>query len=405
MGRDALAIGFMLVAAGVTAVAIMYNLSSGVPWRQHEGFQFEFAATPGVNADAGSPVTMAGVDVGTVTASEATDHGTAILSLDITGDPKIYANARAVLRPKNPLNEMSVEVNPGGPPARAIGPDDVIPASQTSRPIQADEVLQQLDSRSQAALTDLLAQSDVALARAPQDLPSGLNATTATAVSLRPVVDALRTRRQKISDLVSSLSQIAGALGQNTDRTAQLADGTQHTLAALASNDQNVRATLAQLPGLSDNLRDALTKTQDLTKQLNPTLDDLNRASEDLPDALDRLKKTTGPLGDVVDAAGPVVDKARPVVSDLRPLADNVDDALDDFLPVTHDLQLNTKIITAYLTELRAFMYNTKSVFANGDADGTIIRGHVIVPPGGFVIPQRAFVPDKKTNPGLHGGK
>jgi phospholipid/cholesterol/gamma-HCH transport system substrate-binding protein len=406
MGRDMAAIAFMVTAAVVTAVVIMSNLATGLPWQSHSAVHVEFAAVPGVNPEAGSPVTMAGVDVGTITGARPTDHGTAVLDLDLSGTPTIYSNARAVLRPKNPLNEMSVELNPGGPPGHPLGSDDVIPVSQTSRPIQADEVLQHLDGQAQAALTDLLSQSDVALARAPQDLAPGLQATSDTAVALRPVVTALDTRRQRISQLVTAMSQIASALGDNTDRTARLADGTQQTLDALASNDASVRTSLAQLPGLSGSLRDALNRTQGLTRQLNPTLDDLDRASEKLPKALDRLRKTAGPLQDTVDAAAPVVDKARPVVRDLRPLSRNVDDALGDLLPVTHHLQLNTQLVVSYLTEIRAFMYNTKSVFSNGDASGTQIRAHVVAPPGGGVVPQHdGFVPDKSINPHPHGGK
>jgi phospholipid/cholesterol/gamma-HCH transport system substrate-binding protein len=406
MGRDTAAIAFMLVAACITAFVIMSSLSTGLPWETHRTVRIEFAAVPGVNPNAGSPVTMAGVDVGTIVGARPTDHGTAVLELRFNNKPVIYSNARAVLRPKNPLNEMSVEVNPGGPPGQPIGDDDVIPASQTSRPVQADEVLQHLDSRAQAALTDLLSQTDVALARAPQDLPAGLNATSDTVVALRPVVTALDTRRQKISELVTAMAQISSALGDNTDRTVRLADSMQTTLGTLATNDGSLRNSLAQLPGLSDSLRDALTKTQHLTRELNPTLDDLDRASEKLPKALHRLRKTAGPLRDTVDAARDAVDRARPVVSDLRPLANDVDRSLDHFLPVTDHLRLNTHLIVSYLTEIRAFMYNTKSVFSNGDASGTQIRAHVVVPPGfGFVPQHSGFVPDKSINPYPHGGK
>jgi phospholipid/cholesterol/gamma-HCH transport system substrate-binding protein len=372
-----------------------------LPFASSEKVRVEFAQVPGVNPAAASPVTMAGVDVGTITDAEVTDHGTAVLTLKLDGHPTIYTNAHAVLRPKNPLNEMSVELNAGGPPAGPLAPDAVIPVSQTERPIQADEALQHLDSRSQAALTDLLVQSDVALAKAPQDFAPGLNETTNTVTALRPVVEALRTRREKISQLVTAISQIATALGQNTDRTARLADSTQATLGVLATNDAALRDSLAQLPGLSGSLRAALTNTQDMTKELNPTLDDLNRASEDLPHALHRVRELTGPLRDTVDAAGPMVHAARPVIRDLRPLVHDAEQSLDDIRPVTRDFRKNTNLIVHYLTEVTAFMYNTQSVFATGDANGGVIRGHVIIPPGGGVFYQHnVFVPDqKKINP------
>lgn len=400
-GRDIAAISFMVVATIVAVVFIMLHLSSGLPWTSYKIVKVEFTQVPGVNPGADSPVTMAGVDVGTITDSQLSDHDTAILTLKLQGHPNVYTNARAVLRPKNPLNEMSVELNPGGPPAGLLPDGAVIPASQTSRPIQADEVLDHLDSRSQAALTDLLVQSDVALARAPQNWAPGLTATTNTITALRPVVEALRTRREKISQLVTAMSEISAALGQDTDRTAQLADSTQSTLGALSANDTELRSSLAQLPGLSDGLRAALTNTQHLTKQLNPTLDDLHRASNELPHALHRLKELTGPLGDTVDAARPMIHAARPVIADLRPFVHDANDSLNDIRPVTRDFPKNTHLIVSYLNEIAAFMYNTQSVFGHGDANGGIINGHLVVPPGGDTVYQHnVFVPDpKKVNP------
>jgi phospholipid/cholesterol/gamma-HCH transport system substrate-binding protein len=406
MRRDISAIAVMVVVAVAVTIGIMLNLSTGLPWETHKYINIEFEAVPGVNPGAGSPVTMAGIDVGVITGATTTDRGTAILNVELHNAPTVYSNARAVLRPKNPVNEMAVEINPGGPPGQPLGEHDVLPASQTARPIQADEVLGKLDGDAQAALSDLLVQSDTALVRGPQDFAPGLNATTDTAVAVRPVMEALRTRREKISQLVSSISQIAGALGQNTERTARLADGAQQTLHTLAANDQALKDSLGQLPGLSAGLRDALTQTQDLTKQLNPTLDDLNQASDALPPALKRLEKTTGPLNDLVDEARPVADHAKSVVRDLRPLAKDVDDALDDFLPVTKHLDRNTMLITSYLTEIDAFIYNTKSVFGNADAQGPTIRGHFVYPSfGGYTFPQPGFVPNQKVNPAQSSGQ
>lgn len=399
MGRDLAAIVFMVVVAVATAVAIMVNLSTGLPWAPRKHVNIEFQAVPGVNPAAGSPVTIAGVNVGAITGARATDHGTAVLELELTKIQPIYSNARAVLRPKNPLNEMSVEINPGGPPGHPLGENEVLPASQTMRPIQADEVFQNLDAQAQAALTDLLVQSDVALVRAPADLGPGLDAATNTTVAVRPVVEALQARREKISQLVSAISQIAGALGQNTERTARLADGAQQTLHTLAANDAALRDSLAQLPGLSSGLREAMTNTRDLTDELNPTLDNLDEAADDLPSAIDRLEDTMGPLDDLVDEARPVADHAKDLLHDLRPLSKDVDEALDDFLPVTDHLERHTELITSYLTEINAFVYNTKSVFGAGDAQGPIIRGYVVAPPGGGVFPQPGFKPDKNVNP------
>jgi phospholipid/cholesterol/gamma-HCH transport system substrate-binding protein len=387
--RDVLAFVAMVVAGITGVVLIQSSLANGSPFDSRQEVKVEFAGITGMNPKSEPKVTMAGVVVGYVEDATTTPRGTALVTMSIEGGHPVYTNAHVVIRPKNPLNDMQVEVNPGGPPAPVLADDGVIPAAQTERPIQADEVLQHLDARTQTALTSLLSESDTALANSSQKLPGGLDATTSTLQRLRPVVDALQTRRANIQQLVTSLSEISQAAGHNDQRLARLADSTQRALTAVAGNDDALRASIDQLPDVGDKARDALQGTQKLTQQLDPTLKDLHQASDDLPPALDQLRGTTGKLGDVVDSAAPVVDRAQGVVKDLRPVVDDVNDSLGQLEPVTGRLPRDTGIITSYLTELRAFVYNTRSVFGAGDAQGGIIRGHVVVPSGGFVVPQQ----------------
>ncbi len=391
LGRDVTVLVALVALGIVAAVVIQSKLTSTPPWAKRSVVKAEFASVPGVNPTSSNMVTIAGVKVGKIADWKVGDHATAILTLELEPGHTVYDNARAVLRPKNALNEMSVEINPGGPPGNPLPANGIIPLSQTSRPVQADEVLDHLDERTQLAVTDLLTESDVALARSSEQLPGGLAATDSTLTQLQPVVEALQTRREKISKLVTALSQISTAVGGNDQRVAQLATATQQTLETLASNDGALRDSLQQLPGLTDQLRDTLTSTQELTKQLNPTLDDLNRASGELPQTLERLQSTVSKLGATVDAAKPVISKARPVVADLRPMANEIDDSLVNLRPVTRDLDRDTQTVMSYLTDIKAFVYNTSSVFGAGDAQGSIIRGHLIVPlPGAGVLPKQA---------------
>ncbi|WP_131766686.1 MlaD family protein [Candidatus Protofrankia californiensis] len=402
LGRDVTAMTALVVVGIVAAVIIQSKLTSTLPWADRSVVKAEFASVPGVNPSSSNMVTIAGVKVGKISGWKVTDRGTALLTLELEPGHPVYDNARAVVRPKNALNEMSVEINPGGAPGHRLPANGIIPLSQTARPVQADEVLGHLDDRTQLALTDMLVESDVALARSAEQLPGGLAATDSTLTELQPVVEALQTRREKISQLVTALSQISTAVGGNDQRVAQLATATQQTLETLASNDGALRDSLAQLPGLTDQLRDTLTSTQELTKQLNPTLDNLDRASGDLPQTLERLESTVDTLGATVDAAKPVISKARPVVADLRPMVNDIDDSLVNLRPVTRNLDRDTQTVMSYLTDLQAFVYNTSSVFGAGDAQGSIIRGHLIVPlPGAGVLPKQ---PPNGYFPGAENG-
>ncbi|MQA12623.1 MAG: MCE family protein [Pseudonocardiaceae bacterium] len=387
LGRNALTVVALFVVGIVAASLLLANTNYVYPWQDRFTFVAEFESTPAVNPEMSQSVTIAGVEVGKITGWRVSDRGTPIIEMKIEPGHEIHDNARAVLRAVNPLNQMYIEIDPGGSPGKLLPEGGMIPAGQTERPIQADEVLQHLDQRSRQALTDLLRTSDVALARAPEQLPDGLRATDDAVVGLRPVVEALQTRRDKIAQLVTALSQIASATGSNQERVTRLADAAQETLEVLARNDNDLRATLEQLPGLSDELRRALTATQDLTGQLDPTLENLNTAAEELPPALERLTATTRQVGETVDEARPVVAEARPVVADLRPLVNDVDVALDDVLPITTGLDRDTAVVLPYLNDLQAFIFNTSSVFSVRDARGGLVRGHFVLPPDGSALP------------------
>lgn len=388
LGRNTAAVAVMLVLGVVVTSVLLSSTTFVSPFDDRFTFAAEFSEAPGTNPDSTHIVTIAGVEVGKIDGWRETERGTAVIEMNIGAEHVIHDNARAVLRSTGPLNQMYIEINPGSAPSEPLSEGSVIPVGQTDRPIQADEVLEHLDDRSRNALTALLNESDVALARAPEHLPGGLRATDDALVGLRPVVAALRTRREKIAELTTALSRIATATGGNQERVVRLAETTRKTLSVLAANDDELRATLKRLPGLNDKLSEALTGSQKLTEQLDPTLDNLADAADSLPAALERSIDTTKRIGAVVDQARPVVDKARPVVADLRPLIRDVDAALNDALPVTAGLDGDTKALVKHREDLRAFVFNTSSVMSVADARSPFARGHLVVPlPDGGVLP------------------
>lgn len=389
LGRDVTAVTVLIVGAMIS-LGIMYpKMTTSFPWQDRQAVHVEFARVPGVNPTSSQKVTIAGVIVGNISGWHATGHNTAVLDLNIDGKYRIYQNARVVLRPKNVLNDMDVEINPGGPPAPVLGKNEIIPASQTERPVQVDEILDNLPEKTQAAVASLLVQSDAVLARAPEQLPGGLRSTQLTLDTVRPVMQALDTRRQKIATLVTSLASISQALGHSDARVARLVDSTQKTLGVLGDNDKDVRDSLNQLPGLNDSLRSAMNGVRPLVQQLNPTIDHLGDAADDLPDALDRFRDTVHEIDKTVHSARPFIREAEPVISDLKPFVRDAGPALRDLQPVSKSLQQDTRTLTTYLTNIQAFVYNTRSVFGAGDGPQKVnIRGFYVfrLPDGGGLV-------------------
>jgi phospholipid/cholesterol/gamma-HCH transport system substrate-binding protein len=349
------------------------------PGADHFVFSAEFDQAPAVQLASRQEVRIAGVTVGKIIDAEPTERGTARVTVQIDPGHEVYQNARLMIRSKTPLNVMYVTLDPGGPPAKPLSENGVIPQSQTKRALQPYELLDELDGRTRAALTQLIAQADVAFAHGARDLPQGLDALGAAAKSFEPVVQELSDRRENIRRIVTAVSRISQAAGEDDKQLARLVASLEEALVVVSHRDKDLAATLRQLPGVTRVLRGAMSSAGDLTKQLNPTLVSLHRASGELPGALHSLGATVDEARALVGKAGPVVARARGVVRDLRPLVSDVDSALGDLAPVTSTLPGATARLVPWLDDLGAFIYNTSSSFSLADVNGGFGRASVVL--------------------------
>ncbi|HVK30727.1 MAG TPA: MlaD family protein [Nocardioides sp.] len=379
LGRDVVLLVGLLALGLVVTSYIFGNYHVIKPWDDKYEFAADFDEAPAIQLASRQEVRIAGVPVGRITAAEPTDGGNARLTLSLDEGHEVYKNATLVLRSKTPLNVMYVMLDPGDPAAGELPEDGVIPVTQTERVVQPYELLDELDDRARAALTDLVTQADVALASAPKDLGPGLRSTTGAATSFQGVVDALQTRRSNLRHLVTSVSQIATAAGRDDERLDELVTALQSTLAVVSRRDAELSTSLAKLPGVTTTLRNAMGDAKTLTDELSPVLRKLHDSAEELPGTIEDLSGTVSSARDLVTKARPVVREARPVVADLRPLTGDLRSALTDLGPVAANLPRATKRLVPWLDNLGAFVYNTSSSFSLGDVNGGIGRANVVV--------------------------
>jgi len=388
LAKDAIIVVSVALVGILASTYVFGQYDFQTPWSKNIEVKADFTKAPGVRPTSRQEVRIAGVTVGRIASATSTKDGNARLTLSIEPGHTIYSNARLVLRSKSPVNVMYVALDPGGPPADPLPAGAVIPVSQTQRLVEPHVLLDNLDSRTQVALTSLINQADAALAESQRTLPAGLDATGKTLESFRPVLVQLQKRRDAIAELVTSLSRIATAVGSDQGRLARLTSGLHTTLGVLSKRDRELSATLDQLPGFAGELRHAMASTGALTKELNPTLDALREASDTLPEALTKLTDTVDQANRLVRSATPVVAKARPVIADLRPLASNLNGALGNLRPVAAHLPSATKKIVPWLDDLAAFVYQTSSAFSLSDVNGGLGRANVVLdisnPTGGL---------------------
>lgn len=379
LGRDVVLVVTLLLAGVVVMSYIFGQYKVIKPWDDTYQFAADFDEAPAIQLASRQEVRIAGVPVGRITAAEPTDGGNARLTFTLDEGHDVYQDARLVLRSKTPLNVMYVMLDPGSPAAGELSEGGVIPVTQTERVVQPYELLDELDDRARAALTDLVTQADVALASAPADLAPGLAATDRAATSFTGVVEALQTRRANLKHLITSVAQIATAAGEDDDRLEELVTALQDTLAVVSERDAELSTSLARLPGVTKTLRNAMGDARKLTDELSPVLRKLHDSAEDLPATIKDLSATVSNARDLVAKAGPLVREARPVVADLRPLTKNLNAALSDLSPVVANLPQATKRLVPWLDDLGGFVYNTSSSFSLGDVNGGLGRANVVV--------------------------
>lgn len=354
----------------VCTVFLLMHYDIGWPWQHEYTFNAAFEKTVGMRVQSKHKVEIAGVPVGTVRGLEPQRDNTALVTMAIDPGFPVYKNAHLELRTLSPVNDIVVALEPGTPDSGPLPEGGTIPASQTSTLVPASDVLDKLDDRSQAAISSLITQADIALRDAPRTLPAGLNATDQTLSSLRPVVAELDQRRSTLQKLITNLSNISTAAGARDQRLASLITSLQTTLGTLSSRDDQLNSTLSQLPGLRGDLDHSMTSVSNLTTQLNPTIDALHSASGALPSTLKKLEDVADQAGPVIDKARPVVQQAGTVVNDLSPLVSDVHGTVDDLKPVTGLLPDATARLVPWLPNLQAFVYQTSSAFSLADANG-----------------------------------
>lgn len=363
------------------------------PWENKYSVYATFEEASAVSPGNGQEVRIAGVNVGDIRSASVSQDGEAVLEMRIDHNHAVYDNATAVLRPKSPLNEMYIELDPGTPSGEKLSDGDRLPIANSQRPIQVDEVFAHLDKNTRAALTSLLSESDVALANAPESLPSGLGELNGVLGDLRPVVTQLSERRGTLAELVTALSRISDAVGRDDQRLARLANSLQRTLGTVAERGRPLDESLAQLPDLSRQLRSATSEVSGLAEELDPALDSVKAASDELPQSLSRFRESVDELDGFLDDARPVLAKARPVVADLRPAVSDLNHALGDLSPITQRLDPVTSGLLPYLNDLGAYVNNTNSVLSMRDANRGILRGQVNVSPQSLPLPSLGGAP------------
>jgi phospholipid/cholesterol/gamma-HCH transport system substrate-binding protein len=262
---------FGLIVLVITAIVVYFGFTKRIPGEH--GFRLNAAFNTVVNIAPKSPVRIAGVDVGTVS-SVKRDGNIGVVSMEIskTGLP-IHADATLKIRARILLEgNWFIELRPGTPSAPTLSSGATIPVSQTSDPVQLDQVLDALTTDTRANLQTLLIEFGSSLTREPtaaenaEQNPAvrGLNAAQALKKLYIDSPEALKNgaivnqsfagvEERDISHLISGSEKLSAALNVHEQQLGELIGNFNIFLGSLAAQSANLSATVAQLPGALQN--------------------------------------------------------------------------------------------------------------------------------------------------------
>jgi virulence factor Mce-like protein len=289
----------------------------------------------------GSPVRIAGVEVGKVVRISRGPGSTTRVTMELSdrGRP-VHLDATARIRPRVFLEGgFMVDLRPGSPSAAELEEGGTIPLPQTAVPVQLHQVLSAFDAPARESFRGLLDETATALSGggadglkrlAPQLAPVLRDVAWVSQAAqgeqahdlsgLVRATDRLARgldRGPALGDLVGNLATTVDALH---DRDADLGASIRETGQVLASTPRALRAVDEALPVVDESVRTltpalraapralaaSTRRLRDLGTLVAPARHDVTIAA--LETALRDLPAATSSLGELFPAVKPVTD-------------------------------------------------------------------------------------------------
>jgi phospholipid/cholesterol/gamma-HCH transport system substrate-binding protein len=323
---DFAAIAVLVVAAtGVTAY-ILGHQPSFVFGQTYYTVQAPFSTAAAVTAGQGQAVTIAGVQVGQVGGVTLHD-GQAVVTMNIYKQyAPIYHNATVLLRPRTPLKDMYLELDPGTRSAGAVPNGGALSAGNTQPDVDLSEILSSLDSDTRNYLILLLSSGAQAFhdpgAKGVAPSPAAVSDLSATFKRFAPLgrdtqrfATLLATRQRNIRRAIHNLNLVTNAFGGVQSQLASLIRASDTNFSAIAANDAQLEQTLAEFPPTLRQTQQTLAKVQSFATASTTTLQQLQPFARNLGPAL----KASRPL--FRDTTAVIANQLRPFSVAVQPLA------------------------------------------------------------------------------------
>ncbi len=319
--RYIIAIGVLVaIAMGITYY-IFQEQRLRIPILEEKPFELkaEFETAQAVVPGQGQTIRVAGVRVGDVADVEV-EGGVGVVTFAIDREfLPIYQDATLLMRPTTGLKDMFFQLDPGSSGAGEYEEGSTVSVSNTAPDVNLDEVLEALDSDTQAYLKLLLVGAGKGLEGRDEDLGKVLGGLGPINKDLRLLSSKVATRQQNVRNLVHNFNILTGRVAQADDDLVELVSTSNSALGAIAEQDPSVRRAVQLLGPTLTQAESTLTEVADFAAVLGPTFNDLRPFARNLDEAngsLETLATNATPV--IENEIRPFVRAARKPVPDLR---------------------------------------------------------------------------------------
>ncbi len=308
--RDFGAVAVLVVLAVVTVGYILEHQPAFTFGRSYYQAKAVFADAAAVTAGQGQSVTIAGVEIGLIGGVQL-EHGQAVVTMDIFRKyAPIYRNATVLLRPRTPLKDMYLALDPGTPSAGKLPDGGTLGLASTQPDVDVDQILGSLDADTRTYLLLLLSGGAQAFngrgATASTPSPATSAALAADFKRFAPLdrsafnfANLLSQRSSNLKRAIHNLNLVASSLGGVDTQLASLVRQSNTNFQAIASQDQQLSQGISLLPGALEQTSSTLNKVQKFASVSGPALEQLQPFARDLGPALKALRplaKQTTPV-------------------------------------------------------------------------------------------------------------
>jgi ABC-type transporter Mla subunit MlaD len=352
--RRVLGIAIVLCASAVVLVlATGASNSGGSGYTVRAIFNNAFSVIPGED------VKIAGVKVGKIESLDVTKDQKAavVLRIDLPGFGDWRKDATCTIRPQSLIGEKFVECTPTQPrPAGAqvppLLPEDpshkgqhLIPASQTSRPIDIDLLNNILRLPYRERLSIILNELGTGLAGRGGDLNQVIRNADPALKETDKVLKLLASENKVLRDLARSSDVSLAPLARERAKVADFVDKAGNVAQATAEKSGAFEQNIQKLPAFLRQLKPTMVRLGALSDEMSPVLEDLGAQAP----AISRFVMALGPfsksatpsltsLGAAADVGRVALVKAKPIAQDLstfgteiKPLSSNLSSLLTSF--------------------------------------------------------------------------